>query len=110
MKMRLTPWSLRFPIRENSICTSLASRLAVGSSRIRILADREMARAMATICCMATEWWPRGRVTSISKPYPSMMAWACRFMAARSMRPKRRGSWPMKRLSATDMFGSRLTS
>ncbi len=46
---------LSWRIRVNSISTSRVSRLAVGSSRISTLADRSMARQIATICCIATE-------------------------------------------------------
>ena len=39
----------------NSRSTSLSSRLEVGSSRIRTLAETSRARAMATICWIAME-------------------------------------------------------
>ena len=61
------------------------------------------------LAATAFTWW-LGHSGALVPPRLAMMALACRVMAPRSMKPKRRGSWPMKRLSATDMFGSRLTS
>ncbi len=66
-KIRLTPLSLSWRIRVNSISTSWVSRLAVGSSRISTLADRSMARQIATICCIATEKRFSGSRTSRGK-------------------------------------------
>ena len=46
-----------FSIRmiSNSFCTSSVDKLDVGSSKISTFAEISTARAMATICCTATE-------------------------------------------------------
>ena len=61
------PSLFNFFITSKSRFASLTSRLDVGSSRIRIFAEViSSERAIATICWMATEKFPKGWVTSIS--------------------------------------------
>ncbi len=55
MKIIAIPRALSFLIRPVRIFTSVEVRDAVGSSIMRTLESKEMAFAISTICCSATE-------------------------------------------------------
>ena len=103
------PRSLR--ITPKSCSVSCASRLDVGSSRIRIRADEiSSARAMAAICWIATEYEPRGCVTSTSTSRPPEDLVGPSVQGAPVDPPQRFGARPIRMFSPTDRFGQRLTS
>ena len=68
MKTTASPRPFRRRTTSKSRSTSARSRLAVGSSRTSTLPDSFAARAMATICCTATENVPSSDFTSMSSP------------------------------------------
>ncbi len=83
---------------------------AVGSSRIRISAFFASAFAISTICC-----WPipssfTGCETSTSRPTRSRARRASLRTTSHWMRPRRTGSRPSMRFSATESSGTRASS
>jgi hypothetical protein len=93
-----------------SWATSPASRLDVGSSRTRTFAEMSMARAIATSCWTAIENVSSCAVTSIVRSSRRRISSERRRISAHRIRPRVRGSRPMKMFSATERFGQRLTS
>ena len=88
----------------NSRSTSPSSRLEVGSSRISARDFVSSARAIATICWMATEQSPNWIVSSRSRPSRSS-AWRARFADLPPLQPAKNGRLPTE----ADIFGDRET-
>jgi hypothetical protein len=88
-----------------SSATSFSSRLAVGSSSTSSRADVSSARAMATICCMATESEPSSASTSHSTSSRASAARARRRMARQLRKPSAPGWRPSVMFSATESEG-----
>ena len=65
-KMMPTPFSFKLRIIVKSFSTSRSSSEEVGSSRMRTLQSISTARAIAIICCSASEYSSRFLVTSMS--------------------------------------------
>src|SRR6185312_17232160 len=105
-----TPASRMSRITRNSSPTSSASRLEVGSSRMRTAASRSTALAMATSCWTASGWPPSTESGSTARLRRASSSAARRRTARRSTRPSLRGSRPSRMFSATVRLGQRFTS
>lgn len=94
-----------------SVSTSAASRLEVGSSRIRTFDLVTMARLIATSCCNAIEMDCRGARGSRSpRPISVSTSWARAWVLRQSMPKRERLSWPSMTFSPMVRLAQRLTS
>ena len=103
-----TPRAFKSRMSLNSIATSLSSREDVGSSRIRTLHSVSTARAMATICCTASEQLPscclgRAGIPRLSSSAPAFLSISFQLTVLYSPRP-------MNIFSATVRFGHSVIS
>ena len=78
--MMVVPFSCSLRMISNSRSVSFADREEVGSSKIRILASKDTALTISTICCCAMGRLPTLSVTLNPRPSSSIICWVRRLM------------------------------